>query len=148
MIYLQKRQPSIWIDSKDSMAALTLCSPKLGSSPDCSTHTMLNSEIERLRYFPYICAFMKVVNGGEGAKFSERLKTCLLPVDFITRPKRVNDLSYWKAADIKVPVFYLMSLGMDSLPRISNNRKKSFSTLFPGIRKWWLTKLRMQRQLI
>ena len=94
--------------------------------------------------------FISDLNGKDGLKFNEMLKTCMLLVDYFRGPKHVDELRYWKAADFKLLFFHLIRLGMDSFPRICNDRKESFSRLsspFDCFQKWWLRKLILQRQM-
>ena len=83
----------------------------------------------------FLCkTFISKIRGKEIEKFNSLLRQCLVPSDFLRKPKTTNEMNFWKAADFKLLFFHLIPLMMQDLTTLSDELNKSFWNLSLAVR--------------
>ena len=83
----------------------------------------------------FLCKnFIRKIRPREIDLFNNELSQCLIPNDFLRKPRTTQELHFWKATDFKLLFLHLIPLVMQEISSVSAELKKSFWTLSLAIR--------------
>ena len=83
----------------------------------------------------FLCKILiRRIRSREMEFFNIKLGPCLIPNDFLRRPRTTQELNFWKATDYKLLFLHLISLVMQEISTVPVELKKSLWTLSLAIR--------------